>query len=87
MANNKSALKRIKIAERNRLANRYYKGTLRYLTKTFLSSLTNVDEKENAQKTLSLIYSILDKGTKKHVWHKNKAARKKSQLALKLKLS
>nr|YP_010537684.1 ribosomal protein S20 [Tenuicylindrus belgicus]UYC31601.1 ribosomal protein S20 [Tenuicylindrus belgicus] len=82
MANNKSALKRIKITERNRLENRYYKGTLRYLTKTFLNEL---EDKHSAKQTLNLIYSILDKGTKKHIWHKNKVARKKSQLALKLK--
>ena len=39
MANNKSALKRIKIAERNRLQNRYYKSGTRTLTKSFTEQI------------------------------------------------
>jgi len=35
MANNKSARKRIGINERNRLRNRYYKTSVRTLTKLF----------------------------------------------------
>ena len=37
MANNKSAKKRIQIAERNRLINKSYKSTVRTLTKKTLS--------------------------------------------------
>jgi small subunit ribosomal protein S20 len=36
MANNKSAKKRIEINERNRLRNRFYKSSVRTLTKFFL---------------------------------------------------
>ena len=36
MANNKSAEKRIKINERNRLRNRFYKSSVRTLIKKFL---------------------------------------------------
>ena len=35
MANNKSALKRIRITERNRLQNKFYKGNVKKLTKLF----------------------------------------------------
>jgi small subunit ribosomal protein S20 len=35
MANNKSAKKRIKINERNRLRNRFYKSSVRTLIKVF----------------------------------------------------
>jgi small subunit ribosomal protein S20 len=35
MANNKSAEKRIEVNERNRLQNRFYKSSVRTLTKNF----------------------------------------------------
>jgi len=91
MANNKSAEKRIKTNERNRLQNRYYKGSVRTLIKSFFQDLEiyktskNPEEKEKLNKTLSSIYSFLDKGTKKHIFHKNAAARKKAKLAAYLK--
>jgi len=91
MANNKSAQKRILVNERNRLRNRYYKSSVRTLTKTFLNDLeayktSQTDEnKAKLQKNLSSIYSLIDKGTKKHIFHKNTAARKKAQLAARLK--
>ena len=91
MANNKSAKKRILIAKRNRLQNRFYKTSVRTLTKMFLNSLevyksdkTN-ENKKKAQSILNSVYSLIDKGTKTNVFHKNTAARKKSKLALRLK--
>lgn len=87
MANCKSAEKRIQIAKRNRLQNLYYKSSVRTLTKAFLKNLetykTSPDPeiKETLQKTLSSVYSLIDKGTKRNVFNKNTAARKKSQLA------
>lgn len=91
MANNKSAKKRIKITERNRLRNRFYKSSVRTLIKTFLKDLElykvskNSKDKEKLEKSLSSIYSLMDKGIKKNIFHKNTAARKKSQLATYLK--
>lgn len=91
MANNKSAKKRIKITERNRLKNRFYKSSVRTLIKTFFKELElykaskNSEKKEKLEKMLNSIYSLIDKGTKKNVFHKNTAARKKSQLAAYLK--
>ena len=91
MANNKSAEKRIKTNERNRLQNRFYKSSVRTLTKKFLKDLEiykesqNPEEKENLTKTLGSVYSLIDKGTKKNVFHRNTAARKKAQLAAYLK--
>ena len=38
-----------------------------------------------AQNRLNLIYKFLDKGTKRNVFHKNMAARKKSKLAAQLR--
>ena len=87
MANNKSAEKRIEITKRNRLQNRFYKSSVRTLIKGFFKDLEiyktskNPAEKEALQKILGSIYSLIDKGTKKNVFHKNAAARKKAKLA------
>ena len=91
MANNKSAKKRILIAKRNNLQNRFYKSSVRTLTKKFLKDLEiykssqNDTDKEKVQIVLNSIYSLIDKGLKKNVYHKNTAARKKAKLAALLK--
>lgn len=91
MANSKSAEKRIKVNERNRLQNRLYKSSVRTLTKAFRKDLEtykvsqNSEDKEKLQNVLNSIYSLIDKGTKKRIFHKNTAARKKAQLAASLK--
>ena len=93
MANNKSAKKRILIAKRNRLQNRFYKTSVRTLTKMFTNSVEvykvsqTTEDREKSQKILNSIYSLIDKGLKKNVFHKNTAARKKSQLANQLKMA
>ena len=91
MANTKSAEKRIEINKRNRIRNRYYKSSVRTLMKIFFNDLEvykiskNPEDKEKLQKILSSVYSLIDKGTKKNVFHKNAAARKKAKLAAYLK--
>lgn len=91
MANNKSAEKRIEITKRNRLRNRFYKSTVRTLIKVFVKDLDvykmsqDPTDKEKAKKILNSIYSLLDKGAKKRVFHKNSIDRKKSRLAISLK--
>ena len=91
MANTKSSEKRIRTNERNRLENRLYKSSVRTLTKKFLKDLEiykdskNPEEKEKLTKMLGSVYSLIDKGTKRHVYHRNTAARKKAQLAADLK--
>jgi small subunit ribosomal protein S20 len=91
MANSKSATKRVEINERNRLRNRFYKSSVRTLIKVFFKNLEvykisqNPKDKETLQKNLSSVYSLIDKGTKKNIFHKNAAARKKAKLAAYLK--
>jgi small subunit ribosomal protein S20 len=93
MANNKSAKKRIEINKRNRLRNKYYKTSVRTLIKLFFVNLQtykasqSVDDKKKVQELLSSVYSIMDKGTKKSVFPRNTAARKKAKLASYLKLA
>jgi len=87
MANNKSAEKRIEINKRNRLINRYYKTSVRTLIKLFFNNLESYktsqdsNDKQKLKNLLNSIYSIFDKGTKKNIFHKNTAARKKAKLA------
>ena len=86
MANTKSAKKRINTNERNRLQNRFYKSSVRTLTKSFFKYLEvykssrNLEDRDRVEETLNSIYSLIDKGTKRNVFHKNTAARKKSRL-------
>lgn len=91
MANSKSAEKRIQINKRNRLRNKYYKTSVRTLIKLFFTNLEvykssqNAEDKKKLKEILSSIYSLMDKGTKKNIFHKNTAARKKAKLAAYLK--
>ena len=92
MANNKSAKKRILITKRNNLQNRFYKSSIKTLTKKFLKDLEISKAspekigKEKLQVELSSLYSLIDKSSKKNVYHKNTAARKKAKLAALIKV-
>ena len=87
MANNKSALKRIKIGERNRLRNKAYKSEIKTLTKKFFNAVQdyianpNDEGKEKIQQSMSVTYSKIDKAVKRKVLHANNGARKKARLA------
>ena len=93
MANNKSAKKRIEINKRNRLRNKYYKTSVRTLIKLFFAKLEiyknsqTVEDKKKVQEILNSVYSLMDKGTKKNIFHKNLAARKKAKLVAAFKAS
>ena len=86
MANNKSAKKRIQIAERNRLINKSYKSTVRTLTKKTLENCEkykknpNEDNKNLVKTSLNKAFSLIDKAVKKNVLHKNNGANKKSRI-------
>jgi small subunit ribosomal protein S20 len=64
MANNKSAKKRILIAKRNRLQNRFYITSVRTLTKLFLKNLEiykkskTSKDKDKVQSILNSLYSL-----------------------------
>ncbi len=91
MANTKSAIKRIKINERNRLRNKAYKSAVRTLMKNYLQAVENYsanptpEAMEQVQKTMSAAYSKIDKAVKRKVLHRNNGARKKARLAKALK--
>ena len=86
VANNKSAKKRIHIAERNRLINKSYKSTVRTLTKKTLDNCEiykkdpNEDNKNLVITSLNKAFSLIDKAVKKNVLHKNNGANRKSKI-------
>ena len=87
MANTISALKRIRVAERNRLRNKSYKSAVKTLTKRYHQALEThsanpTDESgKQVQESMSAAVSKIDKAVKRGVLHKNAGARRKSQLS------
>lgn len=94
----KSAIKRVQIAERNRLRNKATKAAIRSLMKKVFS-LANAYAANQQQETLqqetlqeiqsamSAAFSRIDKAVKTGVLHKNTAARRKARLARAVKLA
>ena len=86
MANNKSAKKRIQIAERNRLINKSYKSTVKTLTKKTIENCEkykkdpNEANKDLVKSSLNRAFSLIDKAVKKNVLHRNNGANKKSKI-------
>jgi small subunit ribosomal protein S20 len=75
----KSAKKRVRTSEKAAIRNSKTKRSLKAALKAFHSAVTG-GQKE-AKELHSKAQSTVDKAAKKGVMHKNKAARKKSQLA------
>jgi small subunit ribosomal protein S20 len=92
VANIKSALKRIEVAERNRLHNRSYKSAVKTLTKNYLAAVEahqanpSPDSLKQVEATMAAAYSKIDKAVKCGVLHANTGARKKSRIARALKV-
>lgn len=80
MPNTKSAQKAMRGSQRKRAVNLVtiskYKDAVKAARKAIAAK-----QKDEATKSLQLVYKQLDKAVKKHVIHKNKSARLKSRLA------
>lgn len=91
MANNKSALKRINIAERNRVRNKSYKSAVKTLMKKYFDAVEdyarqpNPEALQEVRSRMAEAYSTIDKAVKRGVLHTNTGARRKSQLSARLK--
>ena len=91
MANTKSAIKRVEIAERNRLRNKAYNSAVKTLIKNFLASVEKYganpspESLQEVNQRMAAAYSKIDKAVKRGVLHRNNGARKKSRLARALK--
>ncbi|MEN9244318.1 MAG: 30S ribosomal protein S20, partial [Gloeomargarita sp. DG02_5_bins_242] len=77
MANIKSAIKRVQIAERNRLRNKAYKSTVKTLIKKCLVAV-QAGDRAQGETAMRAAYSKIDKAVKRGVLHPNNGARKKS---------
>jgi small subunit ribosomal protein S20 len=79
LANIKSQIKRIKVAERQRLRNKSAKSAL----KTYVTKFNNAvvaGDREVAESALKTAIKNFDKAAEKGIIHKNNAANKKSRM-------
>ena len=83
MPNIKSAKKRVKVIEKKTLINQMHKTALKTAVKKFEAAVEENDT-ANVKALFNEAVKKLDKGVSQGIIHKNKAARKKSQLAVKL---
>ncbi len=84
MANTKSALKMIRVAERRRQRNRPVRSALKtYVGKASRAITTGADQGIVQESVLTAIRA-LDKAASKGIIHPNNAARRKSRLMKKL---
>ncbi|MCI6260687.1 30S ribosomal protein S20 [Pyramidobacter sp. SM-530-WT-4B] len=84
MPNKKSAIKRVRTSERNRLYNRYWKSRCKTAMKKVLATVQNGDA-EAAVLQLNAAQSVFDKAVVKGVLHRNTAARRKALMTAKVK--
>jgi small subunit ribosomal protein S20 len=91
VANIKSSIKRIQIAERNRLRNKSYKTAIKTLTKKYFDAVRQYtveptpEQMALVETRMSSAYSKIDKAVKRGVIHSNNGARKKARIARVLK--
>ncbi len=79
MAHSKQALKRVRMNERDRLANKSKSSRMKTEIKK-LQTAVEAGEKEKAQEMLPKVCAAIDKAAKESIIHKNTAARKKGQM-------
>jgi small subunit ribosomal protein S20 len=82
MPNIKSAIKRVKVSEKNKAQNITAKSAMRTAVKKAEAAIVNNDAEATA--AFSAAASKLDKSAAKGLIHKNAAARKKSRMMKKL---
>lgn len=75
----KSAVKRVDIAERNRVRNRGWKSSIRTARNKVEEALEAKDANASVG-ALSDAFALIDRAVSKGVLHKNTAARRKSRL-------
>jgi small subunit ribosomal protein S20 len=91
VANIKSAIKRVDIAERNRLRNKSYKSAVRTLMKKSLAAVSvhqanpSPEAQQAVETSMSIAFSKIDRAVKRGILHANTGARKKARLARALK--
>ncbi|MDR1731177.1 MAG: 30S ribosomal protein S20 [Synergistaceae bacterium] len=84
MPNKKSAERRVRVAERNRIYNRYWTTRCKNAVKKVLEAVEAKDSPV-AAKHFDEAQSVIDKAVVKGVMHRNTAARRKKMMARRLK--
>ena len=84
MPNKKSAEKRLKTSEKNRLYNRFWTTRCKNAVKKVLEAVESNDT-AMADKRLAMAQSVIDKAVVKGVMHGNTGARRKSMLTNRVK--
>ncbi|MEK7590888.1 MAG: 30S ribosomal protein S20 [Patescibacteria group bacterium] len=78
-----SAIKRARQNETRRTRRQPFNTRLKSVVRAY-TDLIKEGKKDEAGKMLSLVMKVIDTAAKKHILHKNNAARKKSRLSLML---
>jgi len=84
MPNKKSAERRVHVAERNRLYNRFWNTRCKNAVKKVLEAVSAKDG-ELMTKSFNIAQSVIDKAVVKGVMHRNTAARRKKMMAKRIK--
>ena len=84
MPNKKSAERRVRIAERNRLYNKYWTSRCKTAVKRVLEAVESGNAEE-AAKTFNTAQSVIDKAVLKGVMHRNTASRRKELMSRRMK--
>jgi len=84
MPNKKSAERRVRIAERNRVHNRFWTTRCKNAVKKVLEAVTAKDN-DLMTKTFNIAQSVIDKAVVKGVMHRNTASRRKKMMARRIK--
>ncbi len=80
----KSAIKRVKTSERNRVHNLVYKTQIKTLIKKVFDLVSKKDSK-SAISAANESFALIDRATAKNIIHSNNAAHKKSKISKWLK--
>ncbi|MFH1964505.1 MAG: 30S ribosomal protein S20 [Acidobacteriota bacterium] len=84
MANTRSAIKQMRLSQKNRLRNRSKLSRMRTVIRQFRAKVAG-GNMEEAEAMLPNIYSIIDKTAQKGVIEKKTASRYKARLTSKIK--
>ena len=84
MPNKKSAIRRVRSSERNRIYNRFWTTRCKNAVKKVLEAV-NEKNKDSVVKLFDNAQSVIDRAVVKGVMHKNTAGRRKAMMSRRVK--
>jgi small subunit ribosomal protein S20 len=85
MPNKKSAVRRVKSSERNRIYNRFWTTRCKNAVKKVLEAVDQ-NKKDSVVKLFDDAQSVIDRAVVKGVMHKNTARRRKSMMSRRVRI-